>query len=108
MSQLLYLTCRDKEEALRISEALLEARLIACANMLPPITSLFRWDGAMQQEQEVILLMKTQAPHFKAVEKTVISLHSYDCPCLIAFDMAQGHAPFLNWINEETTTPPTR
>ena len=100
--QLLYLTCRDSQEAQSISEALLEKQLIACANILPPVTSLYHWEGAIKQYQEVALLLKTRAEHFEAVESLIKVQHSYDCPCLLALDVAQGHAPFLEWIAEQT------
>lgn len=102
MHQLLYITCADEAEALKLAEALLDARLIACANLLPPVTSCFRWNGAMQQNREVVLLAKTTAARFEQVEALVKAQHSYDCPCLVAFDIARGHAPFLQWLSDET------
>jgi len=100
--QLLYMTCADRAEAERLAEALLEAKLIACANILPGIHSLFHWNGQVSKSEEVLLLAKSEQALFKAIETKITSLHSYDCPCILAFDIADGHQPFLDWISTQT------
>lgn len=100
--QLLYVTCANEQEARTIAGALLEKQLIACANLLPPITSIYRWEGKLETSQEVVLLLKTRSALFGAVEREVMAMHSYECPCLIALDVTHAHAAFLQWVREQT------
>lgn len=95
---LLYVTVKDKPEALRLAETLLAEGLVACANILPPMTSLYRWEGALQQEEEVLLLAKTSpAVRDRAIAR-IGELHGYDCPCILAFEASGASAPFAEWI----------
>ena len=83
---------------------LLQRQLIACANILPPIRSCFRWQGKMQQKAEVVMIAKSRAEHFKAISELVKKHHSYDCPAIVALDIAQAYAPFSDWVQQETTS----
>lgn len=100
---LLYVTCKDKAEAETIARALLEARLIACANLLPQAVSLYHWEGEIQQSEECILLAKTQQALVPEAFARAKALHSYACPCLVALPLNAVDAPFLQWITQETT-----
>ena len=106
MHQLIYITCASDDEARNIARSLLEKRLIGCANILPPMTSYFQWDGDIQHNNEVILIAKSVKDHFLAIEADVLALHSYKCPCILAFDVANGHSSFLEWIHGETAKKP--
>jgi periplasmic divalent cation tolerance protein len=99
---LLYVTSGSEEEALRIGRTLVEARLAACANVVPGTTSVYWWEGAVQQEAEALLIVKTRAALVETVTARIQALHSYDCPCVLALPIAGGHQPFLDWIEEET------
>jgi periplasmic divalent cation tolerance protein len=99
---LIYMTCADKEEAEKIANALLEKRLIACANIMAPHISLYRWEGKLENNAEVAVILKTQEALFEQVRQKICDLHSYDCPCIVALPISQGHDPFLQWIKEET------
>ncbi len=99
---LIYATYKDVAQARDISKALVEARLVACANILPAHESLFWWDGAVQNAPEVAVICKTRAENFAAVEARIKELHSYDCPCIVALPIEAGHKPFLEWIAAET------
>ncbi|MEQ8227612.1 MAG: divalent-cation tolerance protein CutA [Rhodospirillales bacterium] len=101
-TKLIYMTATDTDEAFRISEALVAENLIACANVLGAMQSVYRWEGAVQRGEEVAVLLKTREELVEQVLARAAALHSYDCPCLIVLDVTGGHAPFLGWIQTET------
>ena len=76
--------------------------LAACANIIPGMTSIYHWEGKLARESEVVLILKTRAELFSAIEARVKELHSYDNPCIIALPIAAGAAPFLAWLAAET------
>lgn len=98
----IYMTCPTTEEAEKIASALLERRLIACANIMTPHTALYRWKGQTERGQEVAVIMKTRAALFEEVKEAILGLHSYECPCIVSWPIEKGHAPFMEWIEEET------
>ena len=100
--RLLYVTAPSIDIAQTIARDLLEARLIACANILPGMLSIYRWDGVIQEESEVVLLAKTVASQVESAIARIKALHPYDCPCIISLEMKDGFPPFLNWISDET------
>ena len=93
-------TVQDDAEARKIAAGLLEAKLVACANLVPQIQSLFWWQGKIDQAQEVLVVLKTQARHVEAIIKKVKSLHSYDVPEVIALPIVAGNEDYLKWIDE--------
>lgn len=95
-------TCSNEEEARKICRLLLDARLISCAH-IENIMSCYRWQGAIHEDAEVRLAMKTQKKHYAEIEKRILEAHSYEVPEIIAFDLCSGYAPYLSWIREETT-----
>jgi len=97
---LVYMTAKDKAEARSIGRALVEARLAACVNILENMTSLYCWEGRLQEDQEVILLAKTTVDRFAELKTKVAAIHSYDCPCILGFQASEGFPPFLDWIRE--------
>lgn len=102
---ILYMTAATHDEAARIGRALVEEQLAACVNVLAPMTSLYRWEGAVQQEQEVPFLAKTRRELVEAIIARVTALHSYDCPCIVALPISGGNPAFLRWIDEQTQNP---
>ena len=99
---LAYVTCADAAEATRIAAALLDDGLIACANVLPAHTAVYRWDGAVRTEPETGMLLKTRGELLARLSARVAELHSYDVPCVVALPIVGGHAPFLAWLAAET------
>ena len=97
-ARLIYITTETPQEARTIGRALVEERLAACANILGPITSIFRWDGGIQEGGETVLLAKTTSDRVDALTERVINLHSYDCPCVAAFPIEGGNFAFLEWV----------
>ena len=93
---IVYIPCSGEEEARNISEALLEAKLIACANIFP-IKSFYMWQGELQDDQEVVLLCKTADRMYEKVKKKVIAMHSYDTPCVMKVK-AEANRDYEKWV----------
>ena len=96
-------TCSDQPEALRIANALIEGRLAACVNVLPPIQSIYRWEENIETAQEILLLIKTTAQAFSAVQKRIVELHSYDTPEIIAMPVTTGSEKYLAWLQAQVS-----
>lgn len=94
----LYVTAADREEARRIGRALVEEKLVACVNILGGVESIYWWEGAVQEGREVALVAKTTAEQVDRVVERVKALHSYDCPCIVAWPITEGNSAFLSWV----------
>jgi periplasmic divalent cation tolerance protein len=92
-------TVKDKKEAIKIAQGLLKAKLIACANIIDGVQSLFWWQGKIDSSKEVLLILKTKKNLFKKVCTRVKSLHSYQTPEIIALSIVNGSENYLSWIN---------
>jgi periplasmic divalent cation tolerance protein len=92
-------TTANREEAERISQVLLKERLIACANIIGPVTSLFWWSGKVERAKEHLLLMKSRSDLFLKLSGTVKALHSYGLPEIIMLPMVQGSEAYLEWLD---------
>ena len=92
------ITAKDKKEAIKIARGLLEAKLIACANIINGVQSLFWWEGKIDSSKEVLLVLKTQKSLFTKVTTKVKSLHSYQTPEIIALPIVNGSEEYLKWI----------
>ncbi|MGE5476142.1 MAG: divalent-cation tolerance protein CutA [Bacteroidales bacterium] len=101
-ARLIYITAPNRDEALKLAQVLVQERLAACANVLGPITSVYWWDGKLNQDGEEALLLKTRADLVDALTARVRELHSYDCPCVVALPITGGNPAFLEWIASET------
>ena len=99
---IVFCTCRDEEVADRIALSLVEERLAACINRLPGVISTYRWQGTVQRDTEVQLLIKTTRDRFDALRDRILALHPYELPEIVAVDIALGSAPYLAWIEAET------
>lgn len=95
------------EEAERIASTLVEQHLAACVNLIPQVKSIYRWQGAIEESSEVLLIIKTTAPCLPALESTLSSLHSYSVPEFLVLDVASGSPAYLTWIAESVATPST-
>lgn len=103
---LLVLTnCPDAMVADRIARALVENRLAACVNQLPPVNSTYRWQGAIESATEVTLLIKCTRDRYPAVEEAIRQLHPYQVPEIIGVPIAAGFGPYLRWVHEATQPP---
>ncbi len=97
-----YVSCRDVPQARAIARALLQQRLIACAQIVPRIESMYRWNDRVCNDSEALLLLKTRRAVYAALEKRVRELHSYTTPEIIACEVRCGNQDYLDWIYEET------
>ncbi|HKB50602.1 MAG TPA: divalent-cation tolerance protein CutA [Solirubrobacterales bacterium] len=92
-------TVDSEEEAERISAALVERRLAACAQVIGPVASRYRWQGKIEQAQEWMCLAKTEASLYPDVEAAIRELHSYDEPEIVATPIVAGSKGYLDWID---------
>jgi periplasmic divalent cation tolerance protein len=93
-------TLATEEEAVSLARSVVERRLVACANVLSGMRSLYRWQGAIQEEREHLVLLKTRADRFDDLAKAFDELHPYDVPELIALPVARGTDAYLGWIRD--------
>lgn len=101
---IVWVTAGSVAEATTIARALVEERLAACCNLLPGITSVYRWQGKVQEDEEVLLLCKTRHDLFESLAVRVRELHSYEVPEIVCTDLAHGSRPYFQWI-EESLSP---
>ena len=99
---IVYITTPNKDEALRIGRVLVEERLAACVNIVDGMTSLYWWKGNIEAADETVLLAKTRHSLVEPLIEKVKSLHSYDCPCIIANPIDSANPDYLKWIENET------
>lgn len=81
-----------------IGKALINARLAACVNIIENMTSMYMWDGKLQDGNEIILIAKTTQERVSDLIEKVNSLHSYDCPCIVSLPVSDGNPAFLKWV----------
>ncbi len=93
-------TAPNEEVAAELARRLVEERLAACGNLLPRIRSIYRWEGAVEDAAESLLLLKSSCDRFEALRARVVELHPYDCPEVLQLGVEAGHRPYLEWILE--------
>ncbi|MBC7131111.1 divalent-cation tolerance protein CutA [Candidatus Bathyarchaeota archaeon] len=93
-----FVTTSSREEAEKIAEKLLEEKLIACANIIGPVHSLFWWQSKIDQAQEHLIIMKTIKNLFNKLSERVKALHSYEVPEIIAMPIVEGFKPYMEWL----------
>lgn len=100
---LVYVTAADAQEARAIGRAMVAARLAACANVLPGMVPIFRWEGKIDEGSESAVILKTTESRVDALIAAVEAMHSYDCPCVVVLPIVAGSRAFLDWISQETS-----
>ncbi len=98
---LLYVTFPTETEARTITRELLNKPLIACANILGPMTSLYRWNGKIEESQEVAVIFKTTSPKVQELIDTLQTLHSYETPAIVEIPVGKSATSFCAWIQNE-------
>ena len=99
---MVYLTFGSREEAMQIGKRMLEERWVACWNLVETVTSLYRWNGEVQEDSEVIVIAKTALGRVSELMEHLRELHTYECPCILSWSVTEGNSPFLQWVREET------
>ena len=100
MNIVVFITAKDIVEAKTISDQLLEKKLIACANIIEGVQSVFWWQGKIDQAKETLIVLKSKQDLFKKIVKTVKAHHSYEVPEIIALPIIDGNPDYLKWIDE--------
>ena len=100
--RLVYITALDADQALAIGRVLVHERLAACINVLPGMTSIYRWQGVVEEAREAVLIVKTRADRITALTERVRSLHTYRLPCVVALTIDGGDADYLDWLARES------
>jgi periplasmic divalent cation tolerance protein len=101
-SLILFVTVPNRDDAARIAEALVAERLAACVNIVPGIESIYRWEGKVARDQELLLIIKTTSERYAEVERRVKELHSYTTPEVIAMKIERGSYEYLKWLQDST------
>lgn len=104
---LVYVTVSSEDEGLRLAHAAVEEGLAACANLLPEMTSVYRWEGRINRASEHVLLLKTTTANLDLLITRVVQLHSYECPCVVSWPLENGHPDFLKWVNTQAQSQAT-
>lgn len=100
--QLVYVTTANRENALELAKVVVMEKLAACANIMDGMTSVYQWEGALHEESEAVLILKTRRALVPRLTERIKALHRYDCPCVVSFDIADGNVDFLKWIESNT------
>lgn len=95
-----FCTCPDRETARTIAAALVERQVAACVNLLPGVTSVYRWQGAVEQAEETLLLIKTTRDRYPDLEADIRARHPYEVPEIIAVPIDRGLPEYLRWIGD--------
>ena len=93
-----FMTAANGEEATRLADMLVGAHLAACVQILPEMESVYRWQGKVERQAEVLLIAKTTRGKFDELEREVRALHSYDTPEIVAVPIVTGSVPYLEWL----------
>lgn len=99
---MIYATAGSPEEAETLAKSLVEERLVACVNIIGNATSIYRWGGQVESEQECILIAKTSVEKRSLAMQRLNALHSYDTPCVVSYDMADGLPDYIKWVLDGT------
>ena len=100
--QILLSTVESAQTAEKIASTVVEERLAACVNVLPGVSSYFRWEGEIQREQEFMLILKTSTDRLRELIERIETLHPYEVPEIVSVPVEEGHQPFLDWVERET------
>ena len=100
--RLVYVTAASREEAEKIALAVVKERLAACANILGPVHSIYHWEGKLEQNDEVVIVLKTPQVLEGRLTARILELHSYEVPAIVALPVLGGNPAFLDWVRAET------
>jgi periplasmic divalent cation tolerance protein len=98
---LVYVTCADREEARRIGQELVRARLAACVNVFSDVESFFHWEGKLEQAAETVMVAKTTRGRVPEVVAAIRARHSYSVPAILVLPVIDGNPAFISWVVDE-------
>lgn len=98
-----FVTVPGRRSALELAHTLVDESLAACVNVIPSVTSVFRWKGKVTEEEEVLLILKSGAERVPALIERVAELHTYEVPEVLSLRVEDGFGPYLNWVGECTS-----
>ena len=101
---IVFITAPNEEESAKIGHALVGERLAACVNIIRSVRSIYRWQGRIEDEQEILMIVKTKSALFERLKERVKELHSYSVPEIIALPLVEGDAKYMDWLGQETDT----
>jgi periplasmic divalent cation tolerance protein len=101
-----FIATADSEEAARLADMLIGERLAACVQVLPQMESVYRWQGRIERQKEVLLIAKTTKARFEALEREVRAIHSYETPEIVALPLTAGSVDYLEWLNASVSDEP--
>ncbi|NLI77244.1 MAG: divalent-cation tolerance protein CutA [Candidatus Riflebacteria bacterium] len=101
-------TVPDQKTAETIANKLLKARLIACAQILPGLQSIYEWEGKVERSQEWLVILKSRSDAFETLSAKIQALHPYKVPQIVALPIERGHLPYLQWMDEVMGIPANR
>ncbi len=100
---IVFMTAPGREEAGRLADLLVGKRLAACVQIMPEMESVYRWQGKVERQREVLLIAKTVSSKFGEIESEVVKCHSYETPEIVAFPLTAGSRPYLEWLGASVT-----
>ena len=99
----LHVTMPDRERATALARALVDEGLAACVNIVPGVKSIYRWEGRLQEDDEVLCLIKTRPAVFERARARILELHPYEVPEIIGFTVDDGSPAYLDWLKKSTS-----
>lgn len=99
---LVLVTC-PSDSASALAEILVRENLAACINIVPKISSVYRWEGEIKHDEEALMIIKSAAVNFEALRQAILLNHPYELPEILAVNPAEGHAPYLDWVLKACT-----
>lgn len=100
---IVFVTVPNQQEAAHLAENLVSESLCACVNILPAIESIYRWEGQVTKEQEVLLIIKTTNERYEELQRRILELHSYTVPEVIAVKIERGSNAYLEWLRQSVS-----
>ena len=100
---IIYTTTSNIDESKKIAYHLVESKLAACVNIVPKVISVYSWQDKINEDEEYLLVIKTQKNRFEDVKKAILELHSYELPEIVMLPIKKGHKEYLSWIKKEST-----
>ena len=97
---LTYVTTKNEEEALKLANLAVQKNLAACGNIFPKMKSIYKWKNKLQNDNETVLILKTNSNKYPLLEKLILEKHSYEVPCILKIPISDGNKEYLKWIDD--------